>query len=377
MKWFKKVLLGVVILFLLFGTVLHIFIKLQVVGMPGTSFTGTPPEPDSHLTQLAGRLQQRVEALAYDRSIYNPEGLAKAAGQVEAAFRELGFFPERQDYNLDAKLIKNTIDEHSSVGLRYDVYDIEKQQVTNFWIRIPGTQHPEQLMVIGAHYDTVSQSPGAADNAAGIACLMEITRQLLEDAPAVSVIVVAFTCEEHPASMAGTEGSGQFAAMLLEQRRSAGKAPPFGMISLDTLGNFSEEEGSQLRPFPLQFYFPDKGNFVAFVGDYPSRRFITQMVGSFRETATIPSMGMSIPPNILPDILRSDHSAFIELGVPGLMVTDTANFRIPNAYHTPDDTPEKLDYLKLARIVDGLAAGIRQATPPSLHGGDEGVRLGD
>ena len=362
--WIKRLLLAVVAVVLLLVLAAHLFLKLQVVGMPGESFRGPAPEPDKALLEMAARMQANVEALAYDRSIYHPEGLSRASRWVEEAFRGRGFNPSRQDYIVVAETVRKAIDERSRVGVRYGLYSIEDQKVTNFWVRLPGSADPEALLVVGAHYDTVAGSPGAYDNAAGIACLLEIARELMEAGPQVTVILAAFTCEEHPASMAGFSGSSRFADMLLADRVTAGQSAPFGMISLDTLGNFSEEPGSQLHPFPLQFYFPDKGNFVAFVGDYPSRPFITQMIGRFRETASVPSEGLSIPTEIVGDVMRSDHSSFIKRGVPGLMVTDTANFRVPNPYHTAADTPEKIDYLTLARIARGLAHSIRTAEAP-------------
>ncbi|MEX0326495.1 MAG: M28 family peptidase [Puniceicoccaceae bacterium] len=379
-KWVARLILVLAAVVILPVLAAHLFLVLQVVGMPGKSFQGPAPEPDPGLLEAAGRLRLDVEALAYDRSIYDPSGLAEASRWVEEAFRRLGFNPSRQDYILDAEAIRRSIDAHSSVGVRYGRYEIENQKVTNFWVRIPGSADPDALLVVGAHYDTVAGSPGAYDNAAGIACLLEIGRNLLEAGPEVSVLLVAFTCEEHPASMAGFTGSDFFADLLLADLAGNGRSPPFGMISFDTLGNFSDEPGSQLHPFPLQFYFPDAGNFVAFVGDYPSRAFITQMIGRFREIATIPSEGLSIPTEIVGDVMRSDHSAFAERGIQGLMVTDTANFRVPNPYHTAEDTPEKIDYLVLARLTRGLSHAIRTARPPkaaSLHGGDKGIGLGN
>ncbi|MEX0329818.1 MAG: M28 family peptidase [Puniceicoccaceae bacterium] len=379
-KWLVRIILVLAAVVVLPILAAHLFLVLQVVGMPGKSYQGPPPEPDSGLMKSAERLRADVEALSYDRSIYNPSGLAEAGRWVEEAFRGLGFNPTRQDYILDADTIRGSIDARSRVGVRYGRYEIENQKVTNFWVRIPGSVVPEALLVVGAHYDTVSGCPGAYDNAAGVACLLEIGRNLLKAGPEVSVLLVAFTCEEHPASMAGFSGSDYFADLLLAERVGNGKSLPFGMISLETLGNFSDEPGSQLHPFPLQFYFPDAGNFVAFVGDYSSRSFITQIIGRYREVGTVPSEGLSIPTEIVGDVMRSDHSAFIERGIQGMMVTDTANFRVPNPYHTAEDTPEKIDYLTLARLTKGLSHAIRTARPPesaSLHGGDKGIGLGD
>jgi len=242
----------------------------------------------------------------------------------------------------------------NQAGGKYDPYEIDDQIVTNYWIQIEGTQNPEELLIISAHYDTVRHSPGAYDDASGIASVFEIARYFLKNPPKVSILLAAFTCEEYPVGAPATGGSDQFVDFILAERTAARLPRPIGILSLDTLGNFSNEPGSQIYPFPLGNYYPEAGNFVAFVGDATSRDFVKRCVGMFREVATIPSEGVAVPTSIVRDVARSDHAPFIDRGVPGLVVTDTANFRIPNPYHTPEDTPDKIDFIKLARICEGI-----------------------
>ncbi len=130
-----------------------------------------------------------------------------------------------------------------------------------------------------------------------------------------------------------------------------------GMISLETIGSFSDEPGSQSYPFPFNHVFSDVGNFVAFVALPGGRAFLHEVVGAFREHTQFPTIGGTAPDNI-PGIGWSDHWSFWMLGYPAIMVTDTAPFRYPH-YHKPTDTPDKVAYDKLARITLGIEAATR------------------
>ena len=129
------------------------------------------------------------------------------------------------------------------------------------------------------------------------------------------------------------------------------------MISLETLGYYSDAPGSQHYPFPLNLRYPDTGNFAAFVGTLSSRSFVRRTVGDFRQVARFPSEGGAAP-GFVQGIDWSDHWSFGQVGIPALMVTDTAPFRYPH-YHSNADTPDRLDYARLARVVEGLARVIR------------------
>ena len=118
------------------------------------------------------------------------------------------------------------------------------------------------------------------------------------------------------------------------------------------LGFYSDAPGSQSYIFPMNLFFPDTGNFVAFVSNLQSRSLLHQSLGSFRKANPLPSEGVALP-WFIPGVFWSDHWPFWEHDYPAIMVTDTAFFRNPN-YHEPTDLPETIDYERMARVVAGL-----------------------
>jgi hypothetical protein len=130
------------------------------------------------------------------------------------------------------------------------------------------------------------------------------------------------------------------------------------MISLETIGAFSEEPGSQEFPFPLGLVFRDKADFIAFVGTPRARDLVHEALGSFRRHTSFPTIG-GVAHSFIKGIAWSDHASFDEQGVPAIMITDTALFRYRH-YHRPSDTPDKLDYGRLARITKGIERTIRE-----------------
>ena len=201
--------------------------------------------------------------------------------------------------------------------------------------------------MIGAHYDTVPGSPGADDNASGVAVLIELARMGL---PAR---FVAFANEEMPYFQSGEMGSHAWAA----RAHRAGERIR-AMLSLEMLGYYRNVPRSQGYPPPLGWFYPDRANFIAFVGDLGARRLVRHAVGFFRKYAKFPAEGVAAPAGI-PGVTWSDHWSFRSHGYPAIMVTDTAFYRYPH-YHLPSDTPEKLDYMRMARVTLGLAAVIKE-----------------
>jgi Zn-dependent M28 family amino/carboxypeptidase len=128
------------------------------------------------------------------------------------------------------------------------------------------------------------------------------------------------------------------------------------MLSLETIGYYSDAPNSQQYPPPFNLYYPSTGNFIGFVGNEESSRLVEQVVRAFRQHAKFPSEGSAAPSDV-PGVGWSDHWSFWQAGYPALMVTDTAPFRYPH-YHLSSDTPDKLDYDRMARVVDGLQAVI-------------------
>jgi Zn-dependent M28 family amino/carboxypeptidase len=264
----------------------------------------------------------------------NPAGLEAAARYIETALKDLGYTVETQPYTVD--------------GL----------ETRNIAASIEPADAGAPTVVLGAHYDSFPGSPGANDNASGTAVLIELARLLadLRGTSAARIRLVFFTNEEPPHFHTEDMGSYRYAMMLAGRKERVA-----AMISLETMGFYSSVPGSQRYPFPLGLVYPAQGDFVAFVAMPASRRVMQRSIEAFRRHATVPSVGGAAP-GFLRGIDWSDHWSFEQFDYPGIMVTDTAYFRDPN-YHTAADTPDKLDYDKLARIVGGVDRMIRDKLP--------------
>ncbi|MGR2740142.1 M28 family peptidase [Billgrantia sp. Q4P2] len=295
--------------------------------MPGTSFRGEPAPLGEEGEALRERLHDHVRALSEEigeRHYWRPEALQAAGDYIEHSFQAAGHRPRRQAVPTGS----------------WTFHNIE--------VVLSGGRLADEVLVVGAHYDTVRGTPGADDNASGVAVLIELAN-LLQDAELDrSLHLVAFVNEEMP--FFGSEAMG---SLLYARRAKAEGTDIMGMISLEMLGYFSDEPGSQAYPFPLDRFYPDTGNFLAFVSNLESRRLVHRAIGAFRRHAEVPSEGLAAPPQ-LGDIRRSDHWAFWEKGYPAMMLTDTANFRNPY-YHGPSDTHDRLDYATMARLTVALA----------------------
>ncbi len=273
---------------------------------------------------------------------------AELAGRLEGHVRTLAASP--RNLNEIASINRTTsyvLDELAAMSLQ-----VERQEVIppadNLIARIRARDADAPIVIIGAHYDTIAGTPGADDNATVIAALLEIARWLapMDGELERELVLVFYANEEPPFFKTGAMGSSVHAQSLAGSERVA------GMISLESMGYYSDAEGSQHYPFPLSLRYPDTGNFIAFVGDLSSRAFLRDTVGQFREHAQIASVGGTAP-SIVQGIDWSDHWAYSQAGIPALMVTDTAPFRNPN-YHRPTDLPDTLDYQRLALVVEGL-----------------------
>ena len=150
-------------------------------------------------------------------------------------------------------------------------------------------------------------------------------------------------------------GSLHYARALAERKEKV-----VAMYSLETIGFYSSAPGSQRYPAPFSLIFPDRGDFVAFVGTPYARALVWETIRSFRSHTPFPSIG-GVAPDIVPGINWSDHWAFEQFDFPAMMVTDTAPFRYPH-YHQFTDTPDKVDVESLARVVKGMERVIRDAT---------------
>jgi hypothetical protein len=289
----------------------------------------SPPLPALTSAQqiLRGALERDVRALAAigERHAYAPENLQAAANYVAQSFAPLTV--ERQAFRADGVLVENLI------------------------VEIAGSSHAKEIVVIGAHYDTVDGTPGADDNASGVAALLALAKRFAAAKPSRTLRFVAFTNEEPPFFKSQEMGSWQYANRCHERGETI-----VAMLSLEMLGYYDTRPGSQQYPAPLAALFPDTADFIAFAGNLASRDLVQRCARVFEEAHVTPVQSAA-----LPDMIEyagwSDQWSFWQFGWQGFMVTDTALFRNPH-YHGGSDTPETLDYERMARTVDGLAAVI-------------------
>ncbi len=281
--------------------------------------------------ELEVRLRRHVEELAGEigeRHVRRAQALRAAEAYIAGEFAALGYEVMRQTYLAE---------------------DVES---SNLEVSIPGSAQAREIVLVGAHYDTVPGSPGADDNASGVAGLIEIARALRETRCARTVKLVAFVNEEPPFFYWGEMGSRVYARAA----RARGDDIRV-MLSLEMLGCYSDSAGSQDYPPPLGFFYPDAGNFIAFISNLRSRRALAGLVRAFRAGSDFPAEKLASPA-FVPGVSWSDQLSFWREGYPAVMVTDTAFYRYRH-YHQPTDTPDRLDYARMARVVEGLASAVR------------------
>jgi hypothetical protein len=326
MRWFTRGgLMRLAVLALVLGG-LVLWGWSVMVRMPGSSYRGPLPPLTGAESAIRDALRGHVELLAGrigERNLYHPGKFAAAAEAIEGQLAALGYQVRSEEFQADGKPCRNLS------------------------VEVPGTERPEEVVVIGAHYDSVQGCPGANDNGSGVAAVLELARALAGKPARRTVRFVAFANEEAP--FFGTERMGSLVAALGSRARGERVT---AMLSLETLGYYKDEPGTQGYPWPFSLFYPDTGNFIGFVGNLKSRDLVRHAIRSFRETTRFPSEGAAVF-EWVKGASWSDHWAFWQAGYPAIMLTDTAPFRYPH-YHTPEDTPDKLDYDRLARVVAGL-----------------------
>jgi hypothetical protein len=295
---------------------------------PGVSFRGPLPPATPEVEATAQRLRADVEALATrigPRTLMTqPQSLHRAANHVASGLAAAGYTVKRLPFTALGRPVEN----------------LEATKA--------GTRRAAEVVVVGAHYDTVPGTPGADDNASGVAVMLEVARLLADRPLDRTVRFVGFVNEEAPFFKG--EGMGSLA---YAQAAADAKTPIVAMLSLEMLGCYSDAPGSQDYPAPLGLFYPDTGDFVAFVGDMGARGLVRRATALFRENARFPSESLAGPAS-LPGVDFSDHWSFRKLEFPAIMVTDTAFYRNPR-YHEPTDTADTLDYDRMARVARGLA----------------------
>ncbi len=276
------------------------------------------------------RLEAHVRYLAVEcrpRDWSSPAGLAKAGAYIEEVFRQSG-----------GRAWKQTFEARGGTYTNYGV-----------------TFGPESgpRLVVGAHYDACGDLPAADDNASGVAGILELARRLGSHPPTSRVDLASYTLEEPPFFRTQDMGSAHHARSLVTE-----KAEIRAMISLEMIGRFEDKPDTQHIPFPLSFLYPDRGNFIAIVGRL-SDISLTRRIKSAMQTATpLPVRSLS-GPRWIPGVDFSDHHPYWDRGYHAVMITDTA-FNRNRDYHTEGDTPEKLDYRRMAQVVQGAEWAMRE-----------------
>jgi hypothetical protein len=308
-----------------------------VTAVPGIAHKGPLPALSEAEAATAARLMTHIRAIASrPHNLVHYDELEKAARYIEGELKALGYGPVPQAFEVGGRAVRN----------------IEA-------VIEPPQPSDRGTIVIGAHYDSFGDAPGANDNGTGTAAVIELARLLadLRASTPARIRLVLFVNEEPPYFRTPDMGSYRYARALAERHERV-----LGMISLETLGSFSDEPGSQRYPAPLGLLYPDTANFVAFVAMPGSRAWMQALIGSFRRHTSFPSVGGTAPAAI-PGIGWSDHWSFEEFRYPAAMITDTALFRYAH-YHRPTDTPDKVDAERLARIVHGVERMVRDMVRP-------------
>lgn len=278
-------------------------------------------------------LREHVRVLSKDigsRSLSEPVSLSRAGDYIEESLRSWGYDVQLQEFTACNVSTANII-------ASADGWDASL---------------PTPLL--GAHYDTVSGTPGADDNASGIAVLLEVARIMAQQTPfhGASPIFTAFSAEEPPAFATGEMGSRVFVQSLTERGWKIK-----GALVLEMVGYFRNEPGSQHIPLFLKpLGFPTTGDFIAIVGNGNSRRLVENVTRGLEESgAGLPVSHLTIPGSgqLVPEARLSDNASFWDAGIPAVMITDTSFFRNPN-YHRFSDRMETLDFESMGKLTAGL-----------------------
>ncbi len=269
-----------------------------------------------HITVLAKQIGQR-SSLEY-------RNLQKAADYIRGEFTSYGYVVGEQVYALDSQAYRNIIAARE------------------------GTDKKDKVIIVCSHYDSVSGSPGADDNASGVSGLLELARLISQEHPTKTIEFIATVNEEPPWFMTQEMGSLVYAK---EARKN--KKDIEAVLCLESIGFYSDRKDSQGYPLFLKPFYPDKGNFIAVVSNLTSARLLKKIVGEFRKVSNFPIEYLIAPTFLTPAISFSDHWSFWKFGYKAVMITDTAFYRNPY-YHSPQDTMEEIDYRSMSRVIEGL-----------------------
>lgn len=294
--------------------------------MPGTSYRGPLPPLNQTEINIRNQLKSHIEYLAGklgERNIWHKHNLDETEQYISSIFTDIGLQVSEQDYLINSVPVKNIIGEKK------------------------GANEPDKIIILGAHYDTVYTSPGADDNASGVAAILVIADLLKNISLPYTIRFVAFCTEEPPFFLSREMGSWQYAKLVKKKQENI-----IGMFSIESIGYYSTKKHSQRYPLLLGLIYPNTADFIGFIGNLSSRSLVVKSIASFRRQVQFPSEGIAAP-RFIPGVSWSDQWSFWKHGYQGVMITGTALYRNPN-YHLPSDLPNTLDYDRMARVVFGL-----------------------
>ena len=289
--------------------------------------TSSQPNPNRSVDPV--RLESHVRKLSIEfspRDERHIENLDQVAAYIQNEFSQAGAVVSQQPYRVEGKTYRNVIAQF-------------------------GPDSSERI-IIGAHYDTAGPLPGADDNASGVAGLIELAYLFQKQPPPLRIELVAFSLEEPPYFR--TTGMGSSVHALSLKKENVGVRL---MISLEMIGYFSDAPNSQRFPIGvLGAFYPSQGNYVGIVGRLREGLLARHFKTAMRKATPLPVYSINAP-SLLPGVDFSDQLNYWHAGYNALMITDTAFYRNPN-YHTALDTPEKLDYKRMAMVVEGVYAAV-------------------
>jgi len=288
------------------------------------------------IKELENHLKALTETIG-ERSVFFPENLRKTADYIESFYCG------------------------NEIAVKSESYKYRDITVENIVAEISFCPRPSRNYIVGAHYDSVTGTVGADDNASAIAVQLEVARYLKELSKIqkldLSVKFVSFTLEEPPVFGTRSMGSRVYAGKARKENEKID-----GMICLEMVGYTCHFPKCQRYPFPLMFMgYPDQGNFIGIVGNIKSRGLTASLFRAFQKNAELPVIKLTVPfdGRIMPAIRLSDHASFWDEGFKSVMITDSAFYRNPH-YHLPSDTMEKLDYRFMAELVESLVIFFRE-----------------
>jgi Peptidase family M28 len=315
--------------------------------MPGKNVSKAGPLSSDEVA-LREELRADVQKLAGEigeRNMWHYAQLNAAADFIEDSFSRAELRTRRDSYDMRGQTCHN---------IEAEIPGVQATPVSSLPAGASAKAGPQPIIIIGAHYDSVFGSPGANDNGTGAAATLALARRFATAKPKHTLRFVAFVNEEPPYFLSGEMGSLVYARRCKERGDKIS-----AMISLETIGYFSDAPDSQTYPSPgLGVFYPKVGNFIGFVSNVKSRALLRRVIMLFRKHANIPSEGASLPA-FIPGVSWSDQWSFWQHGYPAIMVTDTAPFRYPY-YHSSSDTPDKLDYDRFTLVVSGMEKVIQE-----------------